>query len=628
MATAEELGFIKPTGIDYIKNGDNAISKNADVTALELSALDYKLADRVRAIEEQTGGRIENLVADPLPMNAPATYLGGRCTIIQAPGFGRATCNAAGATYFTAKSSLFAEPNTYTEIKPGQKISARIELRGQTTAKLGASLVVLGHRWDGSTFVSQTTLASTALTELNTDSRVVVLTAEGIVPLDTDLTHVRMQVQFRRWGETYPQVGDILYFRKAALYAGDNAVSANTYVDGNADNSYWTGKPNESTSVQLIGGSKSDDGSAAYRRDTIVDAGIKRRGGIIGTNGLPAVALRFDHHLPDFKSKVLPLLKQYRLPWGQMLNPANIANGNEGMTYAQFAAEAYNTGGEAWHHSYSHSNISNATEADREITQGFNDLTAGLPGLYIDGWAGPGQPELMGMEGSDTPERFWGTYPGRLVLARHAFVRGYYPGIYQPMSGPNLVGAPHTTIDTLDDTYVSGIVRGAISAKAGLTLMLHPNYLDTAGYMTTAQLDKILADLAKSRDAGELLILSPTAILLTDSSSDYRRNLLTTGGAGSKNGTWSETVSSRTDQAQYGVPHELVVTVRAKTAGTVALNLKETGVPRFDTAHSVTLAAGAVATLRCLATLPLDCAGILAQLTGNIDHSDIELHAV
>ena len=369
------------------------------------------------------------------------------------------------------------------------------------------------------------------------------------------------------------------------------------------------------------------DGGAG-QRSTVVDAGIKRRGGVIGTNGLAAISLRFDHHLPAFQSKVLPKLKSKRLPWGQMLNASRVENGSETMSYAQIADACYNSGGEVWNHSWSHVDFTIEGQADKEITRGLTDLKAGLPGLYIDGWAGPGQASMMGMEGSETPARFWDTYPGRLVLAQHAFVRGYYPGIYQPMTGPNLVGAPHTTIDTLDPAYVSGLVTGAVAAGAGLTLMLHPVYLDTPGYMTTAQLETVLTQIAALRDSGQLLVLSPSAVLLADAASDYRRNLLATGAAGAST-AWTETVSGRSSQAQYGVPHELVVTVKAKAAGSVTLTLKESGAsPRFNQTHTTTMAVGAVATLRCLSTFPLDTAGIIASLTGNVDHSDIHLHAV
>lgn len=595
-------------------------------------SIDRRL-DAMEEIASEPGTRLENQIMDPKPFSTVDTWIGGNVTLQQASEtWGRAIATGGAATSVYNRAGLGSGEDSKARVYPGDNVAARITLRAMAGQRMSATVNIVGYTWDGSAFVGRTLIATSSQQHIEPEAiNAVTFEVVGDVPAGSPFTHVEMVFTFRRYGETYPSAGDHVYFRQAALYTGPNAVSPVPYIDGDSAGAFWVEGANKSPSIRLTprSGGSAGGGEDALRRDAIVDAGIKRRGGKIGTGGKAAVALRFDHHLPNFKSKILPLLKQYRLPWGQMLNPANIADGGEGMTYAQFATEAYNTGGEAWHHSYSHSNISNAAEADREVVRGFDDLTAGLPGLYIDGWAGPGQTVLMGMEGSEKPERFWGTYPGRLVLARHAFVRGYYPGIYQAMTGPNLIGAPHTTIDTLDDTYVSGIVRGAVSAGAGLTLMLHPNYLDTAGYMTTAQLGKILADLAARRDAGELLILTPTAILLADITTSYRRNLLTTGGAGSKAGTWAETANGRSAQTQYGVPHELVVTVRAKEAGTVILNLKETGTsPRFDTVHSRTLAAGEVTTLRCLATPPRDCAGILAQLTGNIDHSDIQLHAV
>lgn len=567
-----------------------------------------------------------NSVLDPAPLDAVANYTPSRARMNQAPGWGRIICETAGATYFSPKTDT-ADARSI-PVRAGQPFAAAVQVRAQQERDQKFSLTVNGYTAVNGALGSPTPLASTGWIPVAANiARTLAVT--GSVP--ANITNIAMQVTFARNPGSYPEVGDFAYFRQVLFVAGDDELNPppTTYFNGDSANAYWLGRPNKSASVTAAPrGSGGGSGAAAFRRDAIVDAGIKRRGGKIGTAGKAAVALRFDHHLPAFKAKILPLLKEYRLPWGQMLNPARIASGGEGMTFAEFATECYNSGGEAWHHSYSHTDMPDVATANREVIRGFDDLRAGLPGLYIDGWAGPGQTVQMGLEGSDTPAKFYDSYPGRLVLERHAFVRGYYPGVYQTMAGPNLIGAPHSTIDTLDAAYVSGLVRGAVAAGAGLTLMLHPNYLDTAGYMTTAALRTILADLAARRDAGELLILTPTAILLADSSTPYRRNLLTSGAAGSKNGTWTETVSGRSSQTQYGVPHELVVTVKAKTAGRVMLNLKETGTPRFDAVHSVNLAAGAFATLRCLATLPLDCNGITASLTGNIDHSPIELHAV
>lgn len=589
---------------------------------------------RVRFLERlaaQPGTLRVNEILDPEPLDAPANYIAGRANLQQAFTWGRMICNAAGATYLLPKTNGLESKGI--EAPVGTPFALSVLVRAMPERDLRVALHAFGHTASAGTLGTQTNVATTGWVTVAAGQQKR-LTLTGVMPAGT-YTHLAPQLQMSRVGETYPAVGDFLYFRQFLAVTGTDPASppSANYFNGDSANSYWEGEPHKSPSVTAApreSGAGTDAGLDALRRDVIVDAGIKRRGGTIGTAGRAAIALRFDHHLPAFKSKVLPLLKEYRLPWGQMLNPARIADGSETMTYAQIAAECYGSGGEVWHHSYSHSGMTTAADADREVIRGFDDLTAGLPGLWIDGWAGPGQPDLMGMEGSDTPYKFWGTYPGRLVLARHAFVRGYYPGVYQALTGRNMVGGAHSTLDTVDAAYVGGLVRGAVASRSGLTLMLHPNYLDTAGYITTAALRTIFADLAARRDAGELLLLSPTGILLADASHDHRRNLLTTAAtAGSTFSTWSETVTSRSAATQYGVPHELQVTVTARSAGTVSLNLKEavTG-PRFDITHSATLTEGQTATLRCLATFPRDSGAISASLSGNVDRSAIELHAL
>lgn len=150
---------------------------------------------------------------------------------------------------------------------------------------------------------------------------------------------------------------------------------------------------------------------------------MAQRGGVIGTGGKPAIALRFVHHLDSFDEKVLPLLEKYRLPWGQMINASRINNPDfdDNWTWEQLAYAAHTTGGEVWNHGYTHENITNVEEANQAVTGGLAALRENLPTLVIDGWAGPGQPEMMGMEGSDTPEKFYDTYPGRVI-----HVLGYF----------------------------------------------------------------------------------------------------------------------------------------------------------------------------------------------------------
>lgn len=363
----------------------------------------------------------------------------------------------------------------------------------------------------------------------------------------------------------------------------------------------------------------------AGRRAAVVDAGLRRRGGAIGTGGIAAVALRFDHHLDSFDQKILPILRELHLPWGQMINAGNMGKGDDNWSWGRLAQECHNTGGEVWNHSWSHSDITIAPVANREITRGLSDLQENLPSLVVDGFAGPGQPRLMGMEGSEKPERFYDTYPGRLVLAQHAFVRGYYPGLMQPLNGPNLVGALHTTIDRLDFNYVRGLVADAEATKSGLTLMLHPNYMDMSGYMSTADLRKALELIASERDAGRLMVLSCTGVLMADSDRPVAHNNLLVRADGARvNDSWSQTVPAREAQGRYGVPHEAHVWVRAESSGTVKLSVQVEGKTASPTGeHTVTLTKGRAARLTVVVTPPLDTTRQVVTLTGDVTHTGI-----
>lgn len=368
--------------------------------------------------------------------------------------------------------------------------------------------------------------------------------------------------------------------------------------------------------------------SGAGRRSATVDAGLRRRGRKIGTRGRAAVALRFDHHLDSWESKVLPLLRKHRLPWGQMLNAGNIGSGDDNMTPTEIAEACHSSGGEVWNHSWSHVSITTTSQADREISRGLSDLRDALPDLWIDAWAPPGTSGYMGMDGSDTPEKLWGSYPGRLVLAQHALIRGYYSGIYQPLTGDELIGQAHAVLDQQDDAWAGAVLRGAINRDEGITFMLHPNYLDQPGYMTTAQLDTVLGDIATRRNLEEIVVLSPAGILLADKHTGDRRNLLANAGAGAVTDTWSQTVSTRNASQQYGVPHEAEVYVRATTSGTVRLRVQITGGVGVDEEHSVSLTAGQTARLGVPVTPPLSATQTIVTLTGAVTHAGIRYSAI
>ena len=363
------------------------------------------------------------------------------------------------------------------------------------------------------------------------------------------------------------------------------------------------------------------------RRAAVVEAGLKRRGGVVGTGGKPAIALRFDHHLQQFGDKVLPLLKQYRLPWGQMINAGNIGKGNDTWSWSKLATECHNSGGEVWNHALTHGDVNSEFQADQAVTLGLSQLRENLPSLWIDSWAPPGQSNYMGFVNQDSPEKFYETYPGKMVLAQHAFVRGSYPGPHHPLNGQNLIGQSHVTIDAQTSAWCQAAARSARDTGSGLTMMLHSNYLDQSGYMTTSELDAVLAYVAQLRDAGEIVVLSNAGILMADANTPVRQtNMLSNAGAGANTGTWSQSVTSRSYRAHLGVPHEAETWV--KGTGQVTLKVEVASPTNPVTAqHQVTLGSTSQR-LSVLVAPPNDTTGITVSLTGNVQHTGVNYRPI
>ena len=374
--------------------------------------------------------------------------------------------------------------------------------------------------------------------------------------------------------------------------------------------------------VRIAADDKTRMASGEARRAAVVEAGLKRRGGVVGTGGKPAIALRFDHHLQQFGAKVLPLLKKYRLPWGQIINAGNIGKGNDTWSWSKLAAECHKSGGEVWNHALTHGDVNSEFQADQAVTDGLSQLRKNLPSLWVDSWAPPGQSNYMGFTDQAEPEKFYDTYPGRLVLAQHAFVRGSYPGPHHQLNGQNLIGQSHVTIDSQTSAWCQGAVRSARDTGSGLTFMLHSNYLDTSGYMTTSELDATLSYIAERRDAGEIVVLSNAGILMADANTPVRQtNMLSNAGAGTITGTWSQSVTSRSYRVHLGVPHEAEVWV--KGSGQVTLKV-EVGSPTnpVTSQHQVTLGSSPQR-LSVLVTPPNDTTGIIVSLTGNVQHTGV-----
>lgn len=306
-----------------------------------------------------------------------------------------------------------------------------------------------------------------------------------------------------------------------------------------------------------------DNTRSAFSRDIKVQRYEMRRGGVIGTGGLPAIALRYDHGLANFKAKILPLLRKYNLPSGQMINPAGLAEPGNASSFTELQSWALNDGVEMAFHGRTHGEADNSISLRREILTGLEEMKAGLPKLEIEMWAPPGVggSAFMGFDTGKTPESFYDTEAGQLIMANHAVGDGHSFGSYRSLDGKVYFGGGRPTIDEQTPSWVASIIRGAMNEGMGLELMLHPVYLDQPGYMTTSQLDEVLANIAALRDQGKLTVLTPSGLYVADSKTEVRHNLL-------RNSTFRDGLTGWAATGAYDVVTERGITFARTTSGT------------------------------------------------------------
>ncbi|MDO5618017.1 polysaccharide deacetylase family protein [Kocuria sp.] len=267
----------------------------------------------------------------------------------------------------------------------------------------------------------------------------------------------------------------------------------------------------------------------AGRRDALVSAFMARRGGRIGTGGKPVVALRFDHGLTNYKSKVLPVLRQYGLPSMQTMNSRTWSTPeNAGMTPADLNTAALADGVEITNHGATHDDAADRDTIRDYIVTGLTELAAQVPSVPVEGFtpAGVTGTRYAGFNWGQTTATWADTLAGQLIRNHHAACFGYVTGAYRPQVSMEL-GAGHVTLDQQTSAWAHGLIDGlAGSGPAALTIMLHPSRLDTTGYITTAEFTAFCKRLAERRDAGELLVTTPGGSLLLDPTTTWRHDLL------------------------------------------------------------------------------------------------------
>lgn len=261
----------------------------------------------------------------------------------------------------------------------------------------------------------------------------------------------------------------------------------------------------------------------------------RRRGGVLGTGGVGAVAFRWDHNWDHFATKVAPLVEQYGIVSsmavpGMEFNPAYVGSYSPNGSFSAMEKWSLSHGMEIMSHSYSHGDAQNINDLDMEIRFSRDYLETQMRNIKVDVWAHPG----VATEGDDVAYMGLGTgvmdlhasRAGRMLMGNYAVTGGHADGYFRELNGTIDQSLSHYTIETeATASNVIGMIDQAASSGTGLVLMLHPNRVGTAGYISASVLGQIFAHVAQLRDEGRIVNTTVGGMSLADSSSTRRRNI-------------------------------------------------------------------------------------------------------
>lgn len=278
-----------------------------------------------------------------------------------------------------------------------------------------------------------------------------------------------------------------------------------------------------------VGASAGSASSSGYgvmadnRRGELIDS----RGGVIGTGGKGAVALRFDHNIPEFKTTILPLLIERGLPasqahWVQQIEEDVEYTGTWGDILTMFQQ-----GVEVWSHSWTHATATDFNQLVKETKGAREAIEANVPGVKVAGWAQPGIGAVQydGNEEAYRDPALWGnTVSGQLIDAYYgATDRG---GALLTPLGSRRVALLAVDQKTSSADSISLINDAANNAMAAV-IMCHPNTIGAPNGTSVAVFTEILDHIVELRDAGKIEVLTMAGLTVASPTTSYRRNHLT-----------------------------------------------------------------------------------------------------
>lgn len=297
----------------------------------------------------------------------------------------------------------------------------------------------------------------------------------------------------------------------------------------NAVEKTWTPWEKLATQSDVAGGGGGGGGSStvseAGKHQVELSEFLRRRGGKIGTNGKPVIALRFDHGLMNFAQYVLPTLVSLGLPCSLALNSGNWHYPeNYGVTAALVDEWVRKHGFEIANHSKTHQSSAGETAIRDNIVGGRDDLRAQIPSAAIDLFmpAGLSAGELDGFGDGRTVEG-WQSAAGQIILGAHGVATGYMGGANRPLNGFPTIGDTHITGDsllTLADFQAR--VQRALATNTGMCFMFHPSLINATDKVSAAALVSYLKYLAGLRDAGTIEIMTVGGLSVADAGTNYR----------------------------------------------------------------------------------------------------------
>lgn len=265
----------------------------------------------------------------------------------------------------------------------------------------------------------------------------------------------------------------------------------------------------------------------------------RRRGGSIGIGDKAALALRFDHGLDNFRDLVLPLLRKHQLPCSQAY-PSRMFS-DESINPDESRASSWDDvrrwaavdGVEPLAHSLTHRAADTPEDVRDAIILAHQELSTAIPGSAIETWAPPGGggTRYMGFDGGNTPDRFYDTLAGAMILSTYGYSTGALPGKEWQLNGHAPIGMPHSTVDTAAALAAArGKVDQVVENRTGYLVMLHPRFL-TYGkqYTSVGDLDAFLSYIARLRTAGKLEVMTVGGLAHAQSGSRQRLNLVAGG---------------------------------------------------------------------------------------------------